>query len=108
NLVGNWLSRPENTFYTVSEALQSHEPVGEISAPTTITWADSERDLSAWLGNSLQQEAMKCVYALEDDVMHSGDHELIADWRRLQASDHAYYMCTKWSHDGEVHAYFSP
>ena len=76
--------------------------------PSTVTWADTERDLSAWLGNSIQQEALKYLYSLEEDVMRSGDQALIGDWRRLQASDHAYYMCTKWSSDGEVHAYFSP
>lgn len=108
NFVGKWLSDPRNTFYTVSEALDAEEPVGEISMPNTVTWADSERDLSAWLGNSIQQESLKCLYTLEEDVIRSGDLELISDWRRLQASDHAYYMCTKWSHDGDVHAYFSP
>ncbi len=106
--VGKWLSNPDNTFYTVSEALQSQEPVGEMSMPSTITWADTERDLTAWLGNSMQQESLKYLYALEEDVMKSGDQALISDWRRLQASDLVYYMCTKWSSDGNVHAYFSP
>ncbi len=106
--VGTWLSNQNNTFYTVSEALEVEQPLGEISMPSTVTWADSERDLSAWLGNSMQQEALTYLYALEEDVLRSGDEALIADWRRLQASDLAYYMCTKWSHDGDVHAYFSP
>ena len=108
DFVGKWLSNGDNTFYTVSEAMVSGEPVGEISMPTTVTWADSERDLTAWLGNSMQQEALKYLYMLEEDVLYSGDEALISDWRRLQTSDHAYYMCTKWSHDGDVHAYFSP
>lgn len=106
--VGEWLSGSGNTFYTASEAIETHPPAGELSMPTTITWADSERDLSAWLGNSMQNEALKYLYELEHDVLLSGDLELIADWRRLQASDHVYYMCTKWSNDGDVHAYFSP
>lgn len=106
--VGKWLSHADNTFYTVSEALQVQEPVDEISMPTTVTWADTERDLSAWLGNSIQQEALKNLYSLEDDIMRSGDQTLVDDWRRLQSSDHTYYMCTKWSTDGDVHAYFSP
>ena len=76
--------------------------------PNTVTWADSERDLTAWLGNSMQQESMKYLYELENDVMRTGDESLIADWRKLTTSDHPYYMCTKWSHDGDVHAYFSP
>lgn len=106
--VGKWLSNPDNTFYTVSEAIDAHEPVDEVSMPYTVTWADTERDLTAWLGNSMQHEAMRHLYALENDVMRSGNLELIADWRRLQTSDHAYYMCTKWFKDGDVHAYFSP
>lgn len=108
DFVGKWLSSPNNTFYTVSEAIKAHPAAGEISMPTTVTWADSERDLSAWLGNSMQQEAMRHLYALESDVMRSGDEGLIHDWRRLQSSDHTYYMSTKWAGDGNVHAYFSP
>ncbi len=106
--VGRWLSNEDNTFYTVSEAVEKHEPAGTISMPATVTWADAERDLTAWLGNSMQQEALHHLYALEKDVMRTQDLELIADWRRLQTSDHAYYMCTKWFTDGDVHAYFSP
>ncbi len=76
--------------------------------PYTVTWADLERDLTAWLGNSMQHEAMRHLYSLEADVLRSQDGELISDWRKLQTSDHAYYMCTKWFTDGDVHAYFSP
>lgn len=103
-----WLANSENTFYTVSEAIAAHLPAGEISMPQTVTWADNERDLTAWLGNSMQQEALKYLYELEDSVIRSGDNGLIADWRKLQTSDHMYYMCTKWFADGDVHAYFSP
>ncbi len=106
--VERWLSNPDNTFYTVSEAIDANKPVGKLSMPYTVTWADSERDLTAWLGNSMQHEAMKHLYALEADVLRSEDGDLIGDWRRLQTSDHAYYMCTKWFTDGDVHAYFSP
>lgn len=106
--VDRWLSQPDNTFYTVSEAIDANEPVGEISMPHTVTWADNERDLTAWLGNSMQQEALRHLYALEEDVLRTDDFDLIADWRKLQTSDHAYYMCTKWFSDGDVHAYFSP
>jgi len=108
HFVGKWLANPDNTFYTATEAIDTFEPVAEISMPHTVTWADTERDLTAWLGNSMQQEALRHLYALEDDVMRSGDLGLIADWRKLQTSDHVYYMCTKWFNDGDVHAYFSP
>ncbi len=106
--VGKWLENDANTFYTVSGAAKSLDAVGEISMPDTVTWADSERDLSAWTGNSLQQEAAKYLYALENDVTRSGDDDLIRDWRLLQSSDHLYYMATKWQDDGNVHQYFSP
>lgn len=106
--VGRWLSNPDNTFYTASEAIDTHKPVDVVSMPQTVTWADSERDLTAWLGNSMQHEAMRHLYSLEADVMRTQDSELISDWRKLQTSDHAYYMCTKWFTDGDVHAYFSP
>lgn len=106
--VGKWLDNPVNTFYTVSGAVDAFEPVGEISMPYTVTWADTERDLTAWTGNSMQREALRYVYAMEDDILDTKDIELISDWRKLQTSDHVYYMCTKWFNDGDVHAYFSP
>lgn len=106
--VEKWLANPANTFYTVSGAADAFKPADYIDVPHTITWADSERDLSAWLGNSLQHEAMSSLYALEGDVMRTEDINLIADWRKLTTSDHAYYMCIKWFTDGDVHAYFSP
>jgi len=105
--IGNWLSNPNNTFYTVSGAIEAFEPVGEISMPNTVTWADTERDLTAWLGNSMQQEALRYIYSMEEDILRTNDLELISDWRKLQTSDHVYYMCTKWFSDGDVHAYFS-
>ena len=108
SFVGKWLENPDNTFYTVSEAIDASPAEHTISMPHTVTWADSERDLTAWLGNSMQQEALRHLYALEEDIIRSGDVQLIHDWRTLQTSDHVYYMCTKWFTDGDVHAYFSP
>ena len=108
DFVGKWLSNENNTFYTVSEAIANTEPAGELSMPQTVTWADTERDLTAWMGNSMQKEALNYIYELEDDIMRTNDVGLIHDWRLLQTSDHSYYMCTKWFHDGDVHAYFSP
>ena len=106
--VSDWSHRSERRFVTVTEAAGLFEPAGEISMPHTVTWADSERDLTAWLGNAMQHEAMRHIYALEDDILRSHDEKLVADWRNLQTSDHSYYMCTKWFKDGDVHAYFSP
>lgn len=107
-LVNTWLSQEDRTFYTVTQAAQSMDAQDVVSMPNVVTWADSERDLSAWTGNSLQQEALKHLYAVEHDVMRSGDEALIRDWRYLQSSDHSYYMATKWLDDGAVHTYFSP
>ena len=106
--VRRWLDNPANTFYTTSEACETFEAVDSIDCPTTITWADTERDLTAWLGNPMQHEAMKYLYDLEADILRTNNAELIADWRKLTTSDHAYYICTKYFTDGDVHAYFSP
>ena len=94
-------------FATVTEAA-ANEVKDTISMPYTVTWADSERDLSAWLGNAMQQEALKYLYELEPAIMDINDAQMLEDWRRLQTSDHVYYMSTKYSRDGDVHAYFSP
>lgn len=101
-------SREDRTFMTLSEAIDNFEPADYIDVPNTITWADTERDLSAWLGNPMQHDAITSLYSLEKPIIDSGDWQLIEDWRKLQTSDHFYYMCTKWFNDGDVHAYFSP
>lgn len=106
--VGQWGQNEHNTFYTITGAAREFGARDSVSMPDTVTWADTERDLTAWLGNSMQQEAMRHLYALEDEILRSGDSVLLSDWRRLTTSDHPYYMCTKWSNDGDVHAYFSP
>jgi alpha-amylase len=106
--IRTWSNRPDRTFHTVTGAARAYEPRGELSMYHTVTWADSERDLTAWTGNSMQQEVLRYLYDLEHDIVRSGDVDLVADWRKLQTSDHAYYMCTKWFRDGDVHAYFSP
>lgn len=108
SVISKWMSVPGNAFYTATQAVQAHQPVDTISMPQTVTWADTERDLTAWLGNSMQQEALRHLYALEDDIIRTNDILLVSDWRKLQTSDHVYYMCTKWFTDGDVHAYFSP
>lgn len=108
HLPREWLKTPGNTFMTVSEAAESFKPADEVDVAKTITWADTERDLTAWLGNPMQHQAVNALYGLGDQISASGDKQLVDDWRKLQASDHFYYMCTKWFNDGDVHAYFSP
>lgn len=100
--------KDDRTFMTLSEAANTFSPKDVVDVPQTITWADTERDLTAWLGNGMQQQSIQALYALQDQIIQSGDLALIEDWRKLQTSDHFYYMCTKWFSDGDVHAYFSP
>lgn len=102
------MRHPETSFKTPTETIESYEATGEIDVPDILTWADTDRDLTAWTGNDIQKDAIAAIYAIEDDVMSTEDAELIETWRKLQTSDHFYYMCTKWSDDGDVHAYFSP
>lgn len=102
------LAHPETTFRTPSETITAHEAVGEIDVPHILTWADTDRDLTAWVGNDIQRDAIAKTYALEASVLRTRAPELIEVWRKLQTSDHFYYMCTKWFSDGDVHAYFSP
>ena len=106
-LINSWLSEYDNKFLTISEAANISEPNGEISMPETVTWADTERDLSAWLSNSMQTSAMQDLYDLRSKIIATNDTRLISDWRYLTTSDHPYSMCTKYWHDGDVHAYFS-
>ena len=99
---------PGIIFRTPSEVIASYEPKDEVDIPSVLTWADTDRDLTAWTGNAMQKAAIENIYALEDGVHLANDAKLMEDWRKLQTSDHFYYMCTKWSNDGDVHAYFSP
>jgi len=102
------LRHPDNDFVTVSEAAERYEPVSELDIPHYVSWADTERDLSAWLSNDIQHDAIGKLYALEGEVKKSGNRRIVEDWRRLTTSDHFYYMCTKWWNDGDVHKYFNP
>jgi alpha-amylase len=99
---------PDNNFKTPSEVIDTYEASGEMNVPHIISWADIERDLSAWLGNAMQSNALYELYRLESTVKATGDPEILRDWRKLQTSDHFYYMCTKWFSDGDVHKYFNP
>lgn len=93
-------------FSTPGEALESHEPIGIMSVPNPISWTDEERDLSAWLGNKLQQSALKTLYEEGERVRLCTDRRLKQDWLYLQTSDHFHYMSTK--HFGSGQSQFSP
>jgi alpha-amylase len=98
----------DSHFQTPVEAAANHEPAGTFDCPNVISWADEERDATAWLGNSMQQDAVRSIYELETAIRSCDDESLLEKWRMLQTSDHFYYMCTKWSADGDVHRYFNP
>jgi alpha-amylase len=102
------LKHPDNSFVTPTEAFSKFASVGMIDAPDYVSWADVERDLSAWMSNAIQHDALRAFFELESVVKKSGDASVLRDWRRLSTSDHFYYMCTKWFQDGDVHAYFNP
>ena len=102
------LRTPGFAFITPSEAAARFEPVASLDVPHFMSWADAERDLTAWLGNDMQNDAIESVYRLEKAVKVTGDPGVLRTWRRLQTSDHFYYMSTKWFSDGDVHSYFNP
>lgn len=102
------LKNKSNNFLTLSEAINYYPARDKVDIHNLISWADLERDLSAWLGNNLQKQAIEALYNLEKQIKESGDPKLILDWKRLTTSDHFYYMCTKWFQDGDVHKYFNP
>lgn len=102
----------QNTFAMPGELLsvEGGEPevAGELDVPSPISWADEARDLGAWMGNAMQQDALAALYGMEGKVKGKEDGKLLADWRKLTTSDHFYYMSTKDKADGGVHGYFRP
>ena len=96
------------SFSTPSEVAKACKPVSSLEVPEPISWADEERDVTAWLGNELQQEAYNKLYAQYEKLALVNDPALYNDFGHLQESDHFYYMCTKFFSDGEVHKYFNP
>lgn len=95
-------------FWTPYEAISKLKPVGELTIPYALSWADEARDTSAWLGNTLQQEAVRKLYSIGERVRLCRDRRILQDWNYLQASDHFFYMSTKLSADGSVHSHYSP
>ena len=95
-------------FATPTEVSKKFQPVAILHAPYPISWADEERDITAWLGNELQNEAFKKLYALKDKIRAINHPDFYHAWNFMQSSDHFYYMATKWFSDGDVHSYFNP
>lgn len=101
------LERHGVRMVTPSDAAR-RAPAGTLFFPNLTSWADTERDTSAWLGNKIQRAAHERIYELRDAVLAANRPAIVADWRRLTTSDHFYYMSTKWRSDGDVHTYFTP
>lgn len=107
-LPGQVFANSDFEFLTPKEAAAKHQPVAPLHVPYPISWADEERDLTAWLGNELQNEAFEELYKTREKVNALKDEALVHDYNCLQASDHFYYMCTKLFADGDIHSYFTP
>ncbi len=101
------LHNSEFGFVKPHDLVKTLQPVGIVHVPNVLSWSDEERDLTAWLGNPLQDDAFKTLYELAAKVKHIKDADVQHDWNMLQTSDHFYYMCTKWLSDGVVHKYFN-
>ena len=102
------LAQGDMEFETVSKAAEKHQPVSVLHCPHVMSWADEERDITAWLGNELQNEAFSKLYAMKDKVKSLKNADFDYVWNFMQTSDHFYYMATKWLSDGDVHSYFNP
>ncbi len=108
HMPGAILKKTPFRFMTPSEISDTLQPVSAINVPSTISWADEERDITAWHGNELQVAALDKLYSLAGKVNRCDDVQIKKDWDYLQSSDHFYYMATKFFSDGAVHAYFNP
>jgi alpha-amylase len=108
HLPGAIMKKTPFKFMTPSEVADALQTVSAISVPSPISWADEERDITAWLGNELQTAAFEKLYSLSEKVRKCNDEKMNKDWEYLQSSDHFYYMATKFFSDGAVHAYFNP
>lgn len=102
------LKKTKYRFLTPSELAKKLQPVSAVQVPYPMSWADTERDLAAWTGNALQEDAFSSLYSIEQKVRFCTDPELLRDWNYLQTSDHFYYMSTKWFSDGEAQKLFNP
>jgi len=99
----------ERIQFELPREIARRSEVGEtLHYPRPVSWADEERDLSAWFGNHMQRAASDAIYSIRDAALATGDPEMIETWRDLTTSDHVYYISTKCASDGDVHEYFSP
>ena len=103
-----FLKNKNNRFVTPSQVIEKYQAREILSFEEYVSWADIERDISAWLSNNMQKDALNKIFEIKDEIKKNNNLQLLADWRKLTTSDHFYYMCTKWFNDGDVHKYFNP
>lgn len=107
-LPGAVMAHPDFSFQSPAQVLAACPPVAKVDVPQYMSWADAERDITAWVGNDMQQDAIEALYALEPRVIAAGNSDMLRIWQRLQTSDHFYYMCTKWFADAVTRVPNSP
>ena len=106
-LISEVIEKTDMEFILPGEVSQKHKQFAEIDAPENISWADEERDLSAWTGNTMQKSALNMIYKIGKKIKELDNKDLTDIWRKLQTSDHFYNMSTKSFLDGDVHKYFN-
>ena len=99
---------PHLGFALPREVASAYDAVDTLEVPNAISWADTERDVSAWLHNPMQHHCFETLRTLGQKLNEAGDPDLLHAWRLLQTSDHLYYCCTKFFGDQDIHTYFSP
>jgi len=104
----NVVNDDELQFATPSEVVAQLQPISAVSSPEIISWADEERDLTAWLGNGMQKEAFRKLYELNTRMLRCKDKDLMTDWNYLQSSDHFYNMSTKHGSEGNAYRLRNP
>jgi len=101
NYLPDEMAKRSVTTVLPSRVIERNLLCDAIDVSETISWADREKDTSAWMGNDRQRAAFQ---ALETARAYAKDKQV---WRYLQTSDHFYYMASKYGTCGEVHTYFS-
>lgn len=96
------------TFSTPSQIITEKQPVGDLSVLYPMSWTDEEKDISAWCGNELQDEALSKLYGLAERIHMASDPLLKIDWQRLQDASHFFFMATKYYSNGAVMGKQSP
>ena len=84
------LKNGDMEFETVTNVAEKHQPISVLHCPHVMSWADEERDVTAWLGNELQNEAFSKLYALKDKIKALKNKDFDYVWDFMQTSDHFY------------------